>query len=547
MKKLYSTANRIKHLFGWSSNNPCLFANKTDYITTTHRDFRGAIVVFCCICAIVFGVTLLTKAGTVITTSIGEDISTNDLAVAGNANVTGSLDIGGEMQAQSIDGIKYVSQFPGADAGAKIAACFASLPTTGGGTCDARGMEGEQSASATIAVPEKTTLLLGSITLTLSGTPGMTYSTGSRIIGTKTTLLQSDLSNGSIVASSDPATRLYRVFMEDLTIKSNGSNAILLDLTNHSAGSFSRIYLRGAGKEHGGTGILISGTAFYNEFYSVVFQSNYLSCDIDNGANENKFFGGRANDGAIGFRLGYSSLVDNNVFITPAIELMTVNNIEFGIYSKASKFIAPRLESPGIPFVTNNATSATNIVEYPFVVGAGTPFVDPNNTLTFGTTNLQIGTQTLHSASAAKLVIQSGSTGSPTVRSNIELKNDTDTQARGIFYSAVDDMGVWFNGIRSDGDAWQVGYDSTGGASYEASSSLLSINKAGSMGVGTSSPASTAQLDVSSTAKGFLPPRMTTAQRDAISAPAEGLMIYNLTTHKMNFYNGTGWEQMTSA
>jgi len=57
----------------------------------------------------------------------------------------------------------------------------------------------------------------------------------------------------------------------------------------------------------------------------------------------------------------------------------------------------------------------------------------------------------------------------------------------------------------------------------------------------------TAQLEVTSTTKGFLPPRLTTTQRDNISSPATGLMIYNTTSDKLNFYNGTNWEEVTSS
>jgi len=48
----------------------------------------------------------------------------------------------------------------------------------------------------------------------------------------------------------------------------------------------------------------------------------------------------------------------------------------------------------------------------------------------------------------------------------------------------------------------------------------------------SSSADASAMLDVQSTVKGFLPPRMTEANRDAISNPAEGLIVYNTTTHK---------------
>ena len=56
------------------------------------------------------------------------------------------------------------------------------------------------------------------------------------------------------------------------------------------------------------------------------------------------------------------------------------------------------------------------------------------------------------------------------------------------------------------------------------------------VGIGTSSP--NAALDVTSTTQGFLPPRMTTTQRNAISSPAVGLVIFNTTTNCLNFYNG---------
>ena len=57
-------------------------------------------------------------------------------------------------------------------------------------------------------------------------------------------------------------------------------------------------------------------------------------------------------------------------------------------------------------------------------------------------------------------------------------------------------------------------------------------------------PHSAAMLDVLSTNKGFLPPRMTTAQRDAIASPAVGLVIYNTTTNCLNFYIGSGWNEI---
>jgi hypothetical protein len=61
-------------------------------------------------------------------------------------------------------------------------------------------------------------------------------------------------------------------------------------------------------------------------------------------------------------------------------------------------------------------------------------------------------------------------------------------------------------------------------------------------GIGTSTPHASAKLEVSSTDKGFLPPRMTSAQRVAISSPAAGLMVYQSDgTPGLYYYTGSSW------
>lgn len=56
-----------------------------------------------------------------------------------------------------------------------------------------------------------------------------------------------------------------------------------------------------------------------------------------------------------------------------------------------------------------------------------------------------------------------------------------------------------------------------------------------------STPDNSAMLDLKSAEMGFLPPRMTTAQRNAIASPAEGLVIYNTDNKVIELYNGTIW------
>jgi hypothetical protein len=66
-------------------------------------------------------------------------------------------------------------------------------------------------------------------------------------------------------------------------------------------------------------------------------------------------------------------------------------------------------------------------------------------------------------------------------------------------------------------------------------------SETGNVGIGTSAPNASSKLEISSTSQGFLPPRMTVAQRDSISNPAEGLMIFNLSSGCPNYYFSGRW------
>lgn len=66
----------------------------------------------------------------------------------------------------------------------------------------------------------------------------------------------------------------------------------------------------------------------------------------------------------------------------------------------------------------------------------------------------------------------------------------------------------------------------------------------GSVGVGTSNPDASAVLDVVSTSKGVLLPRLTVAQRDAIVSPKNGLIVYNSSDSKFNYWDGAKWEEV---
>ena len=76
---------------------------------------------------------------------------------------------------------------------------------------------------------------------------------------------------------------------------------------------------------------------------------------------------------------------------------------------------------------------------------------------------------------------------------------------------------------------------------------FIGLSAQAQVGIGTNSPDASAQLDILSTTKGFLPPRMTTTQRNAIASPATGLGIFNTTNNSLEFKTSTGWEILTTS
>lgn len=75
---------------------------------------------------------------------------------------------------------------------------------------------------------------------------------------------------------------------------------------------------------------------------------------------------------------------------------------------------------------------------------------------------------------------------------------------------------------------------------------VLSPNGIGSVGIGIASPVASAIVQMESTTKGMLPPRLTSVQRDAISSPAVGLQVFNTTTERPNWRTSSGWAEATS-
>jgi hypothetical protein len=71
------------------------------------------------------------------------------------------------------------------------------------------------------------------------------------------------------------------------------------------------------------------------------------------------------------------------------------------------------------------------------------------------------------------------------------------------------------------------------------------FNSSGNFLIGTTTNVASAKMQISSTTQGFLPPRMTTTQKNAITTPAAGLIVYDTTLNKLCVFT-TAWETITS-
>lgn len=72
-------------------------------------------------------------------------------------------------------------------------------------------------------------------------------------------------------------------------------------------------------------------------------------------------------------------------------------------------------------------------------------------------------------------------------------------------------------------------------------------NTTGEVGIGTTTPAASALLDLTSTNKGILIPRMTAAQKTTITSPSTGLLIFQTDAPAgFYYYNGSGWLNMSN-
>jgi hypothetical protein len=151
----------------------------------------------------------------------------------------------------------------------------------------------------------------------------------------------------------------------------------------------------------------------------------------------------------------------------------------------------------------------------------GTNFGANFDILIYSNGDVQIGTDTQR---AYKLHVKGGA--------NVTSLNIANTSAQ-LLYSNISGLAL----VGTTGSSFNIGLLETTG------NKGLFVDASGfiKVGVYTDTFNSSAILEAVSTTKGFLPPRMTTTQKNAISSPAAGLIVYDTTDNKHYGYNGTTW------
>ena len=171
--------------------------------------------------------------------------------------------------------------------------------------------------------------------------------------------------------------------------------------------------------------------------------------------------------------------------------------------------------------------------------------------------NVGIGTASpskkLEVVSAGEIIRATSTTGSNDQVISIKNNSGTADTSTNIFfadrYAATSYASSYIRGTSSGTSALIF---ATGGTNFTniydagAPTERMRIDSSGNVGIGTSSPSASAILDAQSTTKGVRMPNMTTTQKNAISSPAAGLMVFDTTLAKLCVYSGSAWQTITS-
>jgi hypothetical protein len=294
-------------------------------------------------------------------------------------------------------------------------------------------------------------------------------------------------------------------------------NSNFLDIAGATKTRFfanGNVSIDGANPVDAGFKLDVSGTARINGVFTVTSDSTLTVSGVINGNSKNIQF---TNDGTTGtwgggfvFRGGWNNTVGVPIMrlfsqgITDATNAIGIGNITNGTIQAA----------PNTRVAIFSRTAAGSEPQYEDSV------VLYHSTASYTYANTKI-TGILLGREANGLIPNASVASSFGVHIGFQVDQLTNGYGSSLIFSAKDDTSAMNEIMRVQG-------------------------RTSSVGIGTRRNNASALLDLTSTTRGFLPPRMTSAQRIAISTPAEGLIVYQTDgTIGLYIYSNATWRSLT--
>jgi hypothetical protein len=340
------------------------------------------------------------------------------------------------------------------------------------------------------------TSLLGSGDITISANPSgvsgaIQFSNGSAFASDAANLFWDDTNNRLGVGTNAPTGKTQ--ITESFTTTANNYSAITFDgtLTSRATASDTIFGFRNTQS--------IIATALSQTIIANDLTPNYTFFD--------------ANTDSIALRIGGLKNTQNNISAILMQQTATAGNNGLAIQPANSRW------------------------QMGYVAGQGHS-MGSNPRVVFGASGIKIGT----SSTPGSNLFEIQGSGSTSATSSLIVQNSAGTEAFRVYDNGI----VTVAGTTPFGGYQLVASGIILAQSGLTTNALVACDRIGIGETGGVTPVASAALEVRSTTKGILFPRMTSTQKTNISSPAEGLVVYDTTLGKLCVRTASAWETITS-